>query len=141
MKANTYLCIGFFYGVMRIIVVSILSIIIVVVNAQFGLQLAIYEIFKPNIIETFCVNKDVKDSDCEAMCKMSELAQDDANNDEKHSTTLEHEIQIKLFGQSIDMKIESEWFVFNDQLIDYLLQDENAPISLANRVNSPPPQA
>jgi hypothetical protein len=61
-----------FILLMKHCAVYVLSFVIVVINAQFGLQLAIYEIFKPSIIEQFCINKDVPDSQCEAMCFMKD---------------------------------------------------------------------
>lgn len=80
---------------MKKLVITLLSLVIILVNAQFGLQIAVYEIFKPSIIEEFCINKDNPDSDCEAMCHMSKKAREDSKHANKKSS-LETEIQIKL---------------------------------------------
>lgn len=125
---------------MKLLGAVILSLIIIVVNAQFGLQLAIYEIFKPNIIETFCINKDIEGSDCEAMCMMSELAQKDADSQPHSSSKLEHEVQIKLFDQNCSLDIASEYFVIEKKLSEIIFYKDTKLLSIHLGVLSPPPQ-
>lgn len=118
----------------------ILSLVIVIVNAQFGLQLAIYELFKPSIIETFCINKDVENSDCEAMCKMSKLAQEDADKSDHHSNKIENEVQIKFFEIYLDIHLEnlpSE--IEEKETLEYAHFD-SALVQRAEGIHSPPPQ-
>ena len=71
------------------------SSLVLLMNAQFGLQIAFYEIFKPSIIEQYCINKLEPESDCEGACHMSELAQNDTpdNND---PATPENALEFKL---------------------------------------------
>lgn len=82
----------------------LLSVVVVIVNAQFGLQIAVYEVFKPSIIEEFCVNKDVPDSTCEAMCHMTKVAEKDTKNS-KETTNSSSTIEIKLI--EADFKVVS----------------------------------
>lgn len=70
---------------MKRIAVIFLSSIIIIVNAHFGLQIALYQIFKPSIIENFCVNKDIKDSACEARCYMKKNLQQETQNETPNS--------------------------------------------------------
>lgn len=125
---------------MKKVGVIILSLIIVIVNAQFGLQLAIYELFKPSIIETFCVNKDVEDSDCEAMCKMSKLAQEDADKSDNHSNKIEHEVHIKFFETSLYIQIESIPIEIEEKETLVYAHYDSALMQRAEGVHSPPPQ-
>jgi hypothetical protein len=78
---------------MKRIAVIFLSSIIIIVNAHFGLQLALYQIFKPSIIENYCINKDVKGSTCEARCYMKKNLQQESKQD---NTSSGHEIQFRL---------------------------------------------
>ena len=78
---------------MKRIAVIFLSSMIVIVNAHFGLQMAIYQIFKPSIIENFCVNKNVKDSACEARCYMKKNLQQETQQD---TPATGNEIQFRL---------------------------------------------
>lgn len=79
---------------MRRFAAVLLSVIVIVVNGHFGLQVAIYEVFKPEVIESFCINKDVKDSDCEARCHMSKVAAQDS--EEQQNPILPATLKIKI---------------------------------------------
>lgn len=76
---------------MKKFVVILFSVFIVLINAQFGLQMAIYQAFKPELIEKYCVNKNNPDADCEARCHMKKSL--DKENTQKNGTT---EISFKL---------------------------------------------
>jgi len=90
---------------MKQIAIYILSFVIVIINAQFGLQIAIYEVFKPSIIEQFCINKDVPDSDCQAMCFMKDSVLEEGKA-QKDPASTEHQITIKLIEADLrDMQI------------------------------------
>ena len=78
---------------MKRIAVIFLSSMIIIVNAHFGLQMALYQIFKPSIIENFCVNKNVKDSACEARCYMKKNLQQETQQETPASG---NEIQFRL---------------------------------------------
>lgn len=84
----------------------ILSLMIIVMNAHFGLQFVIYQMFKPAIIEQFCINKDQPDLECEAMCFMNETAKEHA--DASESSTTEKTVSIKL--------LESDCRAYNTQV-------------------------
>ena len=79
---------------MRRFAAFLLSVVVIVVNGHFGLQVALYEVFKPEVIESFCINKDVKDSDCEARCHMSKLAAQDS--EEQQNPILPATLKIKI---------------------------------------------
>lgn len=132
---------AFLIHVMKLFGVSILSSIILLVNAQFGLQLAIYEIFKPNIIETFCINKDVEGSDCEAMCKMSEMAQEDADTQNHPKSPLEQDVQIKFFEQNISISVATETIPFEVEKTEMPSFYTCRLLDHHLGVLSPPPQA
>jgi hypothetical protein len=82
---------------MKRIAAILLSIVVIVVNGHFGLQVALYEIFKPEVIQSFCVNRDVKDSDCEARCHMSKVAAQDTGEQDKSSLPTTFKIKISEF--------------------------------------------
>lgn len=125
---------------MKLGLTAILSFVIIIVNAQFGLQIAIYEIFKPSIIESFCINKDIENSDCEAMCHMNKMAQEDQDSEQK-TTPKDHEVQIKLFDQIADFLVEKQQnsFTNNDESNFLSYQSEILEQTIPQII--PPPRA
>jgi hypothetical protein len=122
---------------MKHLSVYILSFVIVIINAQFGLQIAIYEVFKPSIIEQFCINKDVVDSDCEAMCFMKDSVLEEGKT-KKDPASAEHSITIKLVEADLrDMFIRlpeiigtyvvNSYPVSHAGLLDLTIQTPHAP--------------
>jgi hypothetical protein len=124
---------------MKHLSVYILSFVIVIINAQFGFQIAIYEVFKPSIIEQFCINKDVVDSDCEAMCFMKDNVLDEGKA-QKDPASTEHQITIKLVEADLrDLQIRLPEVVGTDVKINYPISHAGL-LDLALQTPHAPPQ-
>jgi hypothetical protein len=124
---------------MKHLSVYILSFVIVIINAQFGFQIAIYEVFKPSIIEQFCINKDVVDRDCEAMCFMKDNVLDEGKA-QKDPASTEHQITIKLVEADLrDLQIRLPEVFGTDVKINYPISHAGL-LDLALQTPHAPPQ-
>jgi hypothetical protein len=126
-----------FWLEMKRLLVYLLSFVIVVVNAQYGLQIAVYEVFKPTIIEQFCINKDVPGSDCEAKCFMKDKLLEEKQS-KKDPASPEHSISIKLIEadfrvtqislpELIGTDLEHDYALVSTDLMDVARETPHAP--------------
>jgi hypothetical protein len=121
----------------RFITIVAFSSVILLVNAHFGLQIAIYQIFKPALIEQYCVNKLKPESNCEGACHMSEIAQNNAA--ENNSALPENTAEIKF--KFLEFCFQLKDYTHPDSM-DLPIPTKGFPeISLSNQFLSEIPEA